>query len=43
MTCLEQMALAAGFARVERVSTFALRSADGKFDTPHGTIRAFVD
>jgi tRNA (mo5U34)-methyltransferase len=42
MTCLEQMALAAGFARVERVSTFALRSADGKFDTPHGTIRAFV-
>jgi tRNA (mo5U34)-methyltransferase len=42
MTCLEQMALAAGFARVERVSTFALRSADGKFNTPHGTIRAFV-
>jgi tRNA (mo5U34)-methyltransferase len=42
MMCLEQMALAAGFARVERVSTFALRSVDGKFDTPHGTIRAFV-
>ena len=42
MTCLEQMALAAGFARVEQVSTFALRSADGKFDTPHGTIRAFA-
>ena len=42
MTCLEQMALAAGFTRVERVSTFALRSADGTFNTPHGTIRAFV-
>ena len=42
MMCLEQMALAAGFKRVERVSTFALRSVDGKFATPHGTIRAFV-
>jgi tRNA (mo5U34)-methyltransferase len=42
MKCLEQMALAAGFTRVERVSTFDLRSVDGKFDTPHGTIRAFV-
>jgi 2-polyprenyl-3-methyl-5-hydroxy-6-metoxy-1,4-benzoquinol methylase len=42
MVCLEQMALAAGFTRVERVSTFSLRSVDGKFDTPHGTIRAFV-
>jgi tRNA (mo5U34)-methyltransferase len=42
MTCLEQMALAAGFRRVERVSTFHLKSTDGKFDTPHGTIRAFV-
>ena len=42
MKCFEQMALAAGFARVERVSTFSLRSVDGKFDTPHGTIRAFV-
>jgi tRNA (mo5U34)-methyltransferase len=42
MKCLEQMALAAGFARVEPVSTFNLRSSDGKFNTPHGTIRAFV-
>jgi len=42
MKCLEQMALAAGFTRVERVSTFSLRTVDGKFDTPHGTIRAFV-
>ena len=42
MTCLEQMALAAGFSHVEWVSTFALRSADGQFDTPHGTLRAFV-
>jgi tRNA (mo5U34)-methyltransferase len=41
-TCLERMALAAGFARVERVSTFRLKSVDGKFDTPHTTIRAFV-
>ena len=40
--CLEQMALTAGFARVERVSTFRLKSVDGHFDTPHGTIRAFV-
>ena len=42
MTCLEQMALAAGFSQVERVSTFSLKSVDGKFDTPHGTIRALV-
>jgi 2-polyprenyl-3-methyl-5-hydroxy-6-metoxy-1,4-benzoquinol methylase len=42
MACLEQMALAAGFARVERVATFNLRSVDGVFDTPHGTVRAFV-
>jgi tRNA (mo5U34)-methyltransferase len=42
MTCLEQMARAAGFARVERVSTFMLTTVDGKFNTPHGTIRAFV-
>jgi len=41
MTCLEQMALAAGFSRVERVSTFDLKSVDGKFDTPHGVIRAY--
>jgi hypothetical protein len=43
MTCLEKMALAAGFTRVERVSTFTLTSVDGRFQTPHGTIRAFVD
>ncbi len=43
MTCLEKMALAAGFSRVERVSTFTLSSVDGQFNTPHGTIRAFVD
>jgi len=43
MPCLEQMALASGFDRVERVSTFRLKSVDGQFDTPHGTIRAFVD
>ena len=42
MTCLEQMALAAGFARVERVSTFALQQRGRQFDTPHGTLRAFV-
>jgi tRNA (mo5U34)-methyltransferase len=42
MKCLENMLLAAGFARVERVSTFSLKSVDGKFDTPHGTLRAFV-
>jgi tRNA (mo5U34)-methyltransferase len=42
MTCLEQMAIAAGFARVERVSTFRLKSKDGLFNTPHGTIRALV-
>lgn len=43
MTCLEKMALAAGFTRVERVSTFMLSSVDGQFNTPHGTIRAYVD
>jgi tRNA (mo5U34)-methyltransferase len=42
MRCLEQMALAAGFRRVERVSTFRLKSTDGAFNTPHGTIRAVV-
>jgi tRNA (mo5U34)-methyltransferase len=42
MTCLERMAIAAGFRRVERVSTFRLKSRDGTFNTPHGTIRAFV-
>jgi tRNA (mo5U34)-methyltransferase len=40
MACLEQWALAAGFARVERVSEFRLRSRDGQFDEPHGVIRA---
>jgi tRNA (mo5U34)-methyltransferase len=43
MKCFEMMVLAAGFTRVERVSTFSLRSTDGHFDTPHGTLRAFVD
>jgi tRNA (mo5U34)-methyltransferase len=42
MKCLENMLLAAGFARVERVSGFHLKSVDGTFDTPHGTLRAFV-
>jgi tRNA (mo5U34)-methyltransferase len=42
LKCLENMLLAAGFARVERVSTFHLKSADGTFETPHGTVRAFV-
>ena len=42
ITCLERMILAAGFARIERVSTFHLKSNDGLFDTPHGTVRAFV-
>ncbi len=42
MACLERWALAAGFARVERVSTFMLSSLDGQFDSPHGVIRAFV-
>jgi tRNA (mo5U34)-methyltransferase len=43
MTCLEQMLLAAGFARVERVSTFVLSTVDGTFNTPHATVRAFVE
>jgi tRNA (mo5U34)-methyltransferase len=42
MLCLEKWALAAGFARVERVSKFHLKSVDGKFDTLHGTVKAFV-
>ena len=43
MLCLERWALAAGFQRVERVSTFRLKSLDGQFDSPHGTIKAFVE
>jgi tRNA (mo5U34)-methyltransferase len=43
MICLEKWALAAGFQRVERVSTFMLSSLDGQFRSPHGTIRAFVE
>ncbi|MEO7272126.1 MAG: hypothetical protein ABIX28_02395 [Vicinamibacterales bacterium] len=42
VACLEQMVRAAGFPRHERVSTFHLKSLDGLFDTPHGTVRAFV-
>ena len=40
--CLMRMAIAAGFARCERVSAFRLRSSDGAFDVPHATVRAFV-
>jgi tRNA (mo5U34)-methyltransferase len=43
MTCIERMLLAAGFARVERVSTFGLCSVDREFETPHGTVRAFIE
>jgi len=43
VVCLQQMVRAAGFARCERVSTFHLKSVDGVFDTPHGTVRAFVE
>lgn len=43
MVCLEKWAIAAGFKRVERVSTFTLNSLDGVFSSPHGTIKAFVD
>jgi|SRR6478752_6041414 len=42
MTCLERMVAAAGFARVQRVATFPLKSVDGVWTTPHGTVRAFV-
>jgi tRNA (mo5U34)-methyltransferase len=42
MRCLEQLAHAAGFTIIERVSTFELTSVDGRFVTPHGTIRAFA-
>jgi tRNA (mo5U34)-methyltransferase len=42
MPCLMDMVLAAGFARCERVATFRLISVDGKFDTPHGAVRAYV-
>lgn len=40
MACLERWAIAAGFARVEEVSRFKLQSVDGRFDEPHGTVRA---
>lgn len=42
MTCLEQLVLAAGFARVERIARFDLKSVGGEWTTPHGTVRAFV-
>ena len=42
LKCMEKMMEAAGFVRVERVSTFHLKSVDGTFDTPHATFRAFV-
>jgi tRNA (mo5U34)-methyltransferase len=42
MTCLESWALAAGYRRVERVSTFVLSSLDREFSVPHGTIKAYV-
>ncbi len=41
-SCLEQMALAAGFVHIERVSVFNLTSVDGKYSTSHGTIRAIT-
>jgi tRNA (mo5U34)-methyltransferase len=42
MRCLEKWALAAGFSRVERVSTFYLNSLDGTLSSLHGTIKAYV-
>jgi tRNA (mo5U34)-methyltransferase len=42
MGCLRQMLTVAGFARVERFSTFQLQTIDKKWDIPHGTFRAFV-
>jgi tRNA (mo5U34)-methyltransferase len=42
MACLQRWALAAGFARAEAVSMFRLRSVDGRFDEPHGTVHAHV-
>ncbi len=41
MTCLEKMCLAAGFERVERISTFNLLSTDKKFNNPHGVVHAW--
>jgi len=43
LACLEGMLRAAGFTRVERVSEFELKSVDGLYNTPHATLRAFVD
>ena len=40
-TCLLQWARAAGFSRVEWVSTFPLTGRDGQFHDTHGAIRAF--
>ena len=42
LRCLGEMTRAAGFSRVEHVSSFRLRSTNGAFDTAHATIRAFV-
>jgi tRNA (mo5U34)-methyltransferase len=42
IACLEQMTLAAGFVHIKRVSNFRLVSVDGRYDTPHGCIRATI-
>jgi tRNA (mo5U34)-methyltransferase len=41
MTCLEKMCLAAGFNRVERISTFNLISTDKVFNNPHGVVHSW--
>jgi tRNA (mo5U34)-methyltransferase len=41
MTCLEKMCLAAGFVRVERISTFNLTSVDNTYDSLQGVIHAW--
>ena len=42
LACLDRLALAAGFRKTEVVSTFMLSSKNGKFNTPHATIKAYV-
>jgi len=43
MKCLVQWAMAAGFSRIEKVSTFKLTNKIQKAKSFHGTIKAFVE
>ena len=43
LTCLVRMVESVGFEHVEIASTFNLVSVDGKFNTPHAVVKAWVN